>query len=136
MKHTWTSLLIGASLFVLLTSMKTITPPTSGPDGLKVDLTTTEDLRVQLSAQNETGKKLYLSVLMLEKGTYNRISETEIYSEEISGDVASFSRTLNLSNLESGDYRIRIKAGKQRFERLVSIKSKPVTASDRVLSLQ
>lgn len=136
MKHTWTSLLIGASLFVLLTSMKTITPPTSGPDGLKVDLTTTEDLRVQLSAQNETGKKLYLSVLMVEKGTYNRISETEIYSEEISGDVASFSRTLNLSNLESGDYRIRIKAGKQRFERLVSIKSKPVTASDRVLSLQ
>ena len=91
---------------------------------------------MQLSAQNETGKKLYLSVLMLEKGTYNRISETEIYSEEISGDVASFSRTLNLSNLESGDYRIRIKAGKQRFERLVSIKSKPVTASDRVLSLQ
>ncbi|MBC7776702.1 MAG: hypothetical protein H7246_14810 [Phycisphaerae bacterium] len=134
MKHSWTMLLLGASFFVLLTSMKTITPQ-AGPADLKVDLTTTDDLRVQLTAQNETGKKLYLSVLMLESGVYNRLTETEIYTEEISGDISSFNRTLNLSKLESGTYRIVVKAGKQRFDRLINIKSKPVTEADRIISL-
>lgn len=134
MKHSWTLLLLGASFFVLLTSMKTMTP-FPGPAGLKVDLATTDDLRVQLTAQNETGKKLYLSVLMQETSIYHRITESEIYYEEVSGDVHSFNRTLNLSKLESGTYRIVLKAGKQRFERLLNIKSKPVKEEPRVITL-
>lgn len=134
MKHNWTLLLLGASFFVLLTSMKTPAPQ-SNLAALRVEITPREDLRVQLTAQNETGKKLYLSVTMLETNTYNRITESEIYSEAVSGDISSFNRTLNLSNLESGTYRIRIKAGKQRFERLLDIKAKPVTTQDRIISL-
>ena len=134
MKHSWTLLLLGASFFLLLTSMKTVTPIT-GPADLKVDLTSTEDLRIQLTAQNKTGKKLHLSVLMLETSAYNRLTETEIYTEEISADVSSFNRTLNLSKLESGKYRIQIKAGKQRFDRTINIRSKPVTEKSRVISL-
>ena len=134
MKYNWTLLLFGAFFFVLLTSMKPSDPPTGSAD-LKVEMKTMDDLLVQLTAQNETGKKLYLSVLMQESGTSSRIAETTIYSEEISGDVATVTRTLNLSKLESGTYRIKIKAGKQHFERRVDIRTKPVTSDSRIISL-
>ncbi len=130
MKYNWTLLLLGAFFFVVLTSMK----PSDSAD-LKVEMKTMDDLLVQLTAQNETGKKLYLSVMMQESGMSSRVAETTIYSEEISGDVATVTRTLNLSKLESGTYRIKIKAGKQRFERRVDIRTKPVTSDSRIISL-
>lgn len=137
MKHSWTLLLSGAFFFVLLTSMKMPASQTGSADSLKVEVTTLDNLRIQLTAQNETGKKLYLSVLMLEPSTFSRLSETEVYGEEIPGDVASIDRTLNLSKLETGTYRIKIKAGKQRFDRILNIKAKPVAVEDaRVISLQ
>ncbi len=103
---------------------------------LQVKITTTEDLRVLLTAQNDTGKKLYLSVRMQENATFNRVAETEIYSEEISGDISSFNRVLNLSKLESGTYRISIKAGKQHFDRFLNIRTKPVADDSRIIALQ
>lgn len=134
MKHTWALSLFGAFLIFLLTSMNTAAQSTV-PTDLNVEITTTDDLRVQLTAQNETGKKLYLSVLMLENTAFNRVAETEVYSEEVSGDIHNFSRVLNLSKLDSGSYRIKIKAGKQHFERLLSIRTKPVTDDSRIITL-
>ena len=135
MKYNWILLFFGASLFTLLTSMKMPAPQPASTD-LKVEIKTIDDLRVQLTAQNETGKKLYISILMQESGPFNRISETEIYGEEIAADVATFNRTLNLSKLESGTYRIKIKAGKQHIERILNIRAKPVIEEARVISLQ
>lgn len=129
MKHKWTLLLFGASFFVLLTGMKM---PSSQPDSadLTVEITAMDDLRVQLAAQNETGKKLYLTVLMLEPNAFGSNTQTEIYTEEISGDVAEINRTLNLSELEIGTYQIKIKAGKKRFTHLVDIRAKPADVAD------
>jgi hypothetical protein len=135
MKHNWTMLLLSASTFVLLTSMKTPAPQPGSAD-LKVEIITKTDLRLELTAQNETGKKLHLSVLKLEPNAFNTTNETEIYTEEIAGDISSFNRTLNLSKLESGTYRIRIKAGKRRFERQLDIRARPVTEDARIISLQ
>jgi hypothetical protein len=135
MKHTWALSLLGASIIFLLTSMNT-SAQEAVPTDLKVEITTSDDLRVQLTAQNETGKKLYLSVLMLENSAFHRVAETEVYSEEVSGDISNFSRVLNLSKLESGSYRIKIKAGKQHFERLLSIRTKPVLDDSRFISLK
>lgn len=129
MKHTWTLFL----LFILLSNTKISAQETSD---LQVKVTTTEDLRVQLTAQNKTGKKLYLSVLMQDHTAFNRMSEAEIYSEEISGDFSSFNRVLNLSQLESGTYRISIKAGKQHFNRFLNIRAKPVTDNSRTIIFQ
>ncbi len=134
MKHNWILILVGASFFTLLTSMK-VPAPQPGAIELKMEITTIDDLRLQVTAQNETGKKLYLSVLMQEPATAYGISETEIYVEEISGDVTTFTRTLNLSELENGTYRIKIKAGKQRIDRLLNIRAKPVTEEARIISL-
>ncbi len=137
MKHRWTLLLFGAPLFVLFTSMQTLSPrPNSA--ALKVEVSTTSDMRVQLTAQNETGKKLYLSVQALEPNAFYGITETEIYTEEVSGGISKFDRILNLSKLEKGSYRIRISAGKERFERLLDIKAKPAEIVDtsRVILLQ
>lgn len=133
MKHTWTSLLFSAFLFLLLTSMKSSAQEATD---LQVNITTTDDLRVLLTAQNDTGKKLYLSVRMQENATFSRVAETEIYSEEISADISSFNRVLNLSKLESGTYRISIKAGKQHFDRFLNIRSKPVADDSRIIALQ
>jgi len=129
MKHRWTLLLFAAPVFFLLMSMR-IPAPLPNPSDLKVDITTTEDLRVQLTAQNETGKKLYISVLMMETNVDKRITETEIYTETIDGEVIEVNRMLNLSKLESGNYLIRIKAGKSRFERELDIRTKPASAAD------
>ncbi|MBL7780927.1 MAG: hypothetical protein JNM22_06895 [Saprospiraceae bacterium] len=130
MKHTWTLLL----LFILLGSAKAVAQETAD---LQVKITTTEDLRIQLAAENKTGKKLYLSVLMKEDGaTFNRLAETEIYSEEISGELSSFSRVLNLSKLESGTYRISVKAGKHHVDRFVDIKPRPVVEDTRIILVQ
>ena len=106
------------------------------PAALQVNIATTDDLRIQLTGRNDTGKKLYLTVLMQEDATFSRVAETEIYSEEISADIAGFNRVLNLSKLESGTYRISIKAGKQHFDRYVNIRSKPVTDDTRIIALQ
>lgn len=137
MKHSWTLLLLGASFFVVLTSMRTPVIPIDTAD-LKVEINALDDLKVQLKAQNATGKKLYLSVLILEPNAYHNITETEIYSEQFSGNVASVNRTLNLSNLETGTYQIRVRAGKKRFNRSFDIKAKPVVVPDnsRIISLQ
>lgn len=130
MKHTWTLLL----LFILLGSAKAVAQETAD---LQVKITTTEDLRIQLAAENKTGKKLYLSVLMKEDGaTFNRLAETEIYSEDISGELSSFSRVLNLSKLESGTYRISVKAGKHHVDRFVDIKPRPVVEDTRIILVQ
>lgn len=126
--------LFGAFFFVLLTSMKTITPQAE-PSNLKIEITTVDDLRVQLTAQNETGKDLHLSVVMLESTLYNHLTETEIYTEEVPGEISSFNRMLNLSKLESGTYRIKVKAGKQHFDRTLNIREKPVTDNSRVVSI-
>lgn len=126
--------LFGAFFFVLLTSMKTITPQ-ADPSNLKIEITTVDDLRVQLTAQNETGKDLHLSVVMLESTLYNHLTETEIYTEEVPGEISSFNRMLNLSKLESGTYRIKVKAGKQHFDRTLNIREKPVTDNSRVVSI-
>ena len=134
MKNSWTLPLFGAFFFVLLTSMKTITPQPE-PANLKVEITTVDDLRVQLTAQNETGKNLHLSVVMLESTLYNHLTETEIYTEEVPGEISSFNRTLNLSKLESGTYRIKVKAGKQHFDRTLNIREKPVTDNSRIVSI-
>lgn len=133
MKHTRRSLLFSTFLFLLLTGTKTMAQEATD---LQVKITTTDDLRVQLTAQNDTGKKLYLSVRMQENTASSRVAETEIYSEEISGDISSFTRVLNLSNLESGTYRISIKAGKQHFDRYLNIRSKPVADDSRIIALQ
>ncbi len=135
MKYNWSLLLVGAFFFTLLTSMKM---PTLQPDSsdLKVEIKTVDDLRVQLTAQNETGKKLYLSVLKQESDAFRVIAETEIYAEEVSGDVTTFNRTLNLSQLESGTYRIKIKAGKRSIDRLLNIRAKPATEETRAVVLQ
>lgn len=129
MKHRWTLLLFAAPVFFLLMSMQ-MPVPQPNPNDLKVDISTTEDLRVQLTAQNETGKKLYINVLMLETNIDRRVSETEIYSETIDGEVSEINRMLNLSKLESGTYLIRIKAGKSRFERELDIRTKPAVLTD------
>jgi len=130
MKHTWTMLLLGASFFVPLTSMKTPAPQPDSTD-LKVEITTLDELRVHLTAQNLTGKKLYLSIVMLDRDVlYNTIVESELYTEQISGDIAEISRTLNLSQLESGNYMIKLKAGNKRFERLLDIRTKPADLND------
>lgn len=134
MKNSWTLPLFGAFFFVLLTSMKTITPQ-ADPSNLKIEITTVDDLRVQLTAQNETGKDLHLSVVMLESTLYNHLTETEIYTEEVPGEISSFNRMLNLSKLESGTYRIKVKAGKQHFDRTLNIREKPVTDNSRVVSI-
>lgn len=133
MKRTWTLFLLSASLFVVLASMTTLAQETTD---LQVKITTTEDLRVQLTAQNKTGKTLYLTVLMQDQTGFNRLAETEIYSEEIAGEVAGFTRVLNLSQLESGKYRIRLKAGKQHVDRLLDIRTKPVYEDSRTILLQ
>lgn len=129
MKHRWTLLLFAAPVFFLLMSMKAPVPQPN-PSDLNVDITTTEDLRVYLTAQNETGKKLYISVLMLETNVDKRITETEIYTETIDGAVSDVNRMLNLSKLESGTYLIRIKAGKSRYERELDIRTKPAVLTD------
>lgn len=136
MKHNWIMLLLGASFFVLLTSMKSPVLQADSTE-LKVEIATTDDLRVQLTAQNETGKKLSITVIMMEPNAYSHTTETEIYTEEIPGDVTKVSRTLNLSKLDSGSYRIKVKAGKQRFDRLINIQTKPVVVPDnsRVISI-
>ena len=137
MKHRWTLLLWGIACFFLSTSMKT---PGYQLDSeyLKVNITSIDELRLQLTAQNETGKKLYLSVFQVEPNAFNRSTETEVFSEIISGEVAKVNRTLNLSKLESGTYRISVKAGKQRFEKRLDIRQKPVNvqADNRVIQLQ
>ena len=133
MKHSRTSLLFGTLLFLLLSGMKAMAQE---PAALQVNIATTDDLRIQLTGRNDTGKKLYLTVLMQEDATFSRVAETEIYSEEISADIAGFNRVLNLSKLESGTYRISIKAGKQHFDRYVNIRSKPVTDDTRIIALQ
>ncbi len=129
MKHRWTLLLVGASFFVLLTSMKIPVSQTASTD-LKVEITAMDDLRVQLTAQNETGKKLRLTVAMLERNDFSGKTQTEIYSEEISGEVSDINRILNLSNLEIGTYQIKIKAGKSWFASLVDIRAKPAKVAD------
>ena len=137
MKHRWTLLLWGIACFFLSTSMTT---PGYQLDSeyLKVNITSIDELRLQLTAQNETGKKLYLSVFQVEPNAFNRSTETEVFSEIISGEVAKVNRTLNLSKLESGTYRISVKAGKQRFEKRLDIRTKPapVSADNRVIQLQ
>ena len=135
MKLSLTLLLSGAFFFVLLTSMIT-SDPLTGPAGLKVDITPIEGLRVQVEGQNETGKKLYLSVVMIEPTVNFSTTETEIFAETFPADVSTFSRTLNLSKLESGNYRIDVKAGKHRFSRPLEIKAKRVVEDDRVIAMQ
>lgn len=129
MKHKLNLLLLGACFFVLLTSMKTPNPLADTPS-LKVEITTLEDLRVQLTALNLTGKDLHINVFMRETSLYSRLIETEIYQEEISSEIPSFNRTLNLSKLESGSYRIKVRAGKQHFERVLEIQAKPVMPAE------
>ena len=129
MKQKWTLFLLGATFFVLLTSMRMpVGQPTS--TDLKVEITSINDLRIQLNAQNQTGKKLHIAVLMLERNAYNTVTETEIYSEQFAENIAEINRTLNLSQLETGNYQIRIKAGKERFERLLDIRTKPVETTN------
>ncbi len=137
MKLKFNLFLLGALLFVLLTSMKTMAPQPVSKD-LKVEITNLEDLRVQLSAQNETGKKLYLSVLLVEANAFHGTTETEIFTEAVSGEVSNYHRTLNLSKLESGSYRISVKAGKNRFERLLNIRAKEIVDPNktRVITIE
>lgn len=129
MKHRWTLLLFGASFFVLLTGMKMPVAQPRSAD-LTVEITAMDGLRVQLTAQNETGKKLHLTVLMLEPNAFGSNTQTEIYTEEISGDVAEIKRTLNLSGLAVGTYQIKIKAGKKWVVHLVDIRNKPAKVAD------
>ncbi len=124
MKHSWTLLLLGPAFLVLLTSMKT-SIPTIEPTGLQVEISNLDDQRLLLSAQNKTGKKMHISVYKQEPNAFYSITETEVFAEQVPGATTSFKRTLNLSKLETGAYRISIRAGKKRFERSLDIKSKP-----------
>lgn len=137
MKQRWTLLLLGPVLFILLSSMKTIIP-TPDPVELKVNVSALDDQRVQLTAQNETGKKMYITVYKQEPNAFYSITETEIFTEQVPGEVAKYIRTLNLSKLETGVYRICVRAGKKRFERSLDIKSKPALelANTRVVLIQ
>lgn len=129
MKHRTTLLLWGAAFFVLLTSMKTPVPATGSAD-LKVEIIPMENLRVSLKAENDTGKKFYLSVVKIENSAFHSMTETEVYTEQVSAEVVKIHRTLNLSKLETGTYRINIKAGKRRFERILDIRPKPAVETE------
>lgn len=129
MKHIWTLSL----LFLLLSGTKTLAQEATP---LQVKITTTDDLRVHLNAQNNTGKKLILCVWMRDQSVASRTAETKIYSEEIAGNTAEVDRMLNLSSLESGTYRISLKAGKEHVTQWVDIRPKPVVDESRVILLQ
>lgn len=129
MKNRWTLLLFGAPLFVLFTGMQ-MPPSQMNNSDLKVEITPLEDLRLQLSAQNQTGKTLQVSLWMQDANIYNHITETEIYSEHFAGTIPEIYRTLNLSKLETGTYRLNVKAGKSQYDRILDIRTKPIVNPD------
>lgn len=113
-------LLFGATFFATLTAMKI---PQTDPHNtnLNVELTATDDLRLQLTGQNTTGNKLHIKLSRDEATSFGHNMETVFYTERIAADSKGFNRTLNLSQLESGSYELEFRSGKERIVRYFEI---------------
>ncbi len=127
MKQNWVLNLVFATMFIALTAMQTATIPVSAcpeaGDVFQVEVIDKGQLRLQVHGENQTGKKLRLTIVQKEQSTLNYDSKTIIYRDQIKADETNFDRLLNLSQLENGTYEIEVTSGKQRFVRSITIQT-------------
>jgi endoglucanase Acf2 len=136
MKNKLSLYCLGLVFFALLTSMQFPSETWNSP-ALKVDIIAKNDLKVQFLGQNNTGKKMTLTLSKTESHIFGYYAQTVVYTEQFAGDIAEINRTLDLSKLESGRYEVTLKAGKKHKSQQLDIrnKSEQAVAPDRVISL-
>jgi hypothetical protein len=136
MKNKLNLFFLGLVFFALLTSMQLPSDVWVSAE-LQVDIIAKNDLKVQFLGQNNTGKKMTLTLTKTENITFGYYAQTVVYTEQFAGDIAEINRTLDLSKLETGSYEVTLKAGKkQKSQQLdIRIKSAQVAAPDRVITL-